>query len=118
MQWLTEPPTQLKHFGKLPVIGGSKCQAVTKTPKHGETFKIGERISVKALHTPCHTQDSICYFMEDGDQRVVFTGDTLFIAGVSDSDARKWFGSYNADTNHHQAADVSSKATRPRCTRR
>lgn len=54
---------------------------VTSTPKHGETFKIGERISVKALHTPCHTQDSVCYFMEDGDQRVVFTGDTLFIGG-------------------------------------
>lgn len=56
---------------------------MTMTPKHGETFKIGERITVKALHTPCHTQDSICYFMEDGDQRVVFTGDTLFIGGGS-----------------------------------
>lgn len=36
---------------------------------------------MKALHTPCHTQDSICYFFEDGDQRAVFTGDTLFIGG-------------------------------------
>lgn len=71
----------LKHFGKLPVIGGANCKAVTKTPKHNETFKIGERISVKVLHTPCHTQDSICYFMEDGNEHVVFTGDTLFIAG-------------------------------------
>ncbi|OJJ51021.1 hypothetical protein ASPZODRAFT_127017 [Penicilliopsis zonata CBS 506.65] len=71
----------LKTFGKLQVIGGSNCQAVTTTPKHDETFKIGERITVTALHTPCHTQDSICYFMQDGDQRVVFTGDTLFIAG-------------------------------------
>ena len=72
---------QLKQFGQLPIIGGRDCQGVTSTPKHGETFKIGERISVKALHTPCHTQDSICYFMEDGDQRAVFTGDTLFIGG-------------------------------------
>ncbi|KAH2547130.1 hypothetical protein KXW12_005895 [Aspergillus fumigatus] len=71
----------LKHFGKLPVIGGRNCQSVTQTPAHGETFKIGERISVKALHTPCHTQDSICYYMQDGDEKVVFTGDTLFIAG-------------------------------------
>ena len=38
---------------------------------------------MKALHTPCHTQDSICWFMEDGNQRVVFTGDTLFIGGWS-----------------------------------
>ncbi|KAI9928182.1 hypothetical protein ASPWEDRAFT_39018 [Aspergillus wentii DTO 134E9] len=71
----------LKQFGKLPVIGGRSCQGVTQTPKDGEVFKIGERITVKALYTPCHTQDSICFFMEDGDQRVVFTGDTLFIGG-------------------------------------
>jgi glyoxylase-like metal-dependent hydrolase (beta-lactamase superfamily II) len=69
-----------EHKG-VPVIGGENCEAKTKTPAHGETFKIGEGITVKALHTPCHTQDSICYFMEDSDEKVVFTGDTLFIAG-------------------------------------
>lgn len=64
------------------MIGGKQCEAVTRTPKHGETFKIGEEITVKALHTPCHTQDSICWLMEDGGDRVVFTGDTLFIGGT------------------------------------
>ena len=59
---------------------------MTRTPKHDETFKIGSGITVKALHTPCHTQDSICWFMEDGDERVVFTGDTLFIGGENISD--------------------------------
>ncbi|CAG7988067.1 unnamed protein product [Penicillium nalgiovense] len=72
----------LKQFKGLQVIGGKDCTSVTKTPAHGEEFKIGDRISVKALHTPCHTQDSICYYMQDGDQRVVFTGDTLFIGGM------------------------------------
>lgn len=74
---------QLSHFPdlKLSVIGGKDCEAVTKTPKHEESFKIGQKISVKALHTPCHTQDSICWLMEHGDDRVVFTGDTLFIGG-------------------------------------
>ncbi|KAL8690110.1 MAG: hypothetical protein Q9218_004378 [Villophora microphyllina] len=67
---------------KLPVIGGKDCEAVTKTPKHEESFKIGQKISVKALHTPCHTQDSICWLMEDGDEKVVFTGDTLFVGGM------------------------------------
>lgn len=57
---------------------------MTKTPKHGETFSIGS-IAVKALHTPCHTQDSICFFMQDGDDKVVFTGDTLFHGGGSSS---------------------------------
>ncbi|KAK3325493.1 beta-lactamase-like protein [Apodospora peruviana] len=64
----------------LEVIGGKDCQKVTRTPTHGEGFKIGS-IAVKALHTPCHTQDSICYFMQDGDDKVVFTGDTLFHGG-------------------------------------
>ncbi|GKT58883.1 hydroxyacylglutathione hydrolase [Colletotrichum tofieldiae] len=76
--------TQLGDLGldKLPIIGGKNCDGVTKTPGHGETFHIGS-IAVKALHTPCHTQDSICWFMQDGEQRVVFTGDTLFISGGS-----------------------------------
>ncbi|KAK1504061.1 hydroxyacylglutathione hydrolase [Colletotrichum tamarilloi] len=68
-------------LNKLPIIGGKDCEGVTRTPGHGESFKIGEGIAVKALHTPCHTQDSICWFMQDGDQKVVFTGDTLFISG-------------------------------------
>ncbi|KAK8189233.1 hydroxyacylglutathione hydrolase [Phyllosticta capitalensis] len=70
----------LKHY-KLPIIGGKDCAHKTHTPGHQETFKIGDGIKVTALHTPCHTQDSICYFFEDGSEKVVFTGDTLFIGG-------------------------------------
>ncbi|KAM3454926.1 hypothetical protein MY3296_002708 [Beauveria thailandica] len=65
---------------KLGIIGGKDCEGVTQTPKHGEVFKIGD-ISVRAVHTPCHTQDSICYYMEDSTGKAVFTGDTLFISG-------------------------------------
>ncbi|KAK3952491.1 beta-lactamase-like protein [Pseudoneurospora amorphoporcata] len=64
----------------LEIIGGKDCEKVNKTPAHGEGFNIGS-IAVKALHTPCHTQDSICWFMQDGDDKVVFTGDTLFHGG-------------------------------------
>jgi len=72
----------LKQFGSsTAVIGGKDCAKVTKTPPDGKTFKIGERITVTPLYTPCHTQDSICYFLEDGNDRAVFTGDTLFIGG-------------------------------------
>ncbi|KAK3703438.1 Cytoplasmic glyoxalase II [Vermiconidia calcicola] len=65
----------------VPIIGGKDCARVNKTPGHGDTFTVGDGIKVKALHTPCHTQDSICYFFEDGNDRAVFTGDTLFIGG-------------------------------------
>jgi len=53
---------------------------VTLTPGPNKGFSFGS-VLVKALHTPCHTQDSICWYMEDGDQKVVFTGDTLFHGG-------------------------------------
>ena len=68
---------------KVPIIGGKDCQAVTETPADGSKFSIGKNIEVTALYTPCHTQDSICWFMEDKskDERAVFTGDTLFIGG-------------------------------------
>lgn len=72
---------QLKEYEGIPILGGKDCELVSHVLKNGETFKIGDGITVKSLHTPCHTQDSICYFMEDGDDRAVFTGDTLFIAG-------------------------------------
>ncbi|KAI1435983.1 beta-lactamase-like protein [Xylaria sp. CBS 124048] len=64
----------------LPIVGGKNCEAVTKTPANGEAWSIGN-IAVKGYYTPCHTQDSICWFMQDGDEKVVFTGDTLFHGG-------------------------------------
>lgn len=72
---------QKKHYN-VPITGGKDCASVNKTPAHNETFSIGQGIKVTALHTPCHTQDSICYYVEDGDDRAVFTGDTLFIGGT------------------------------------
>jgi len=72
---------KLKSYS-IPIIGGRDCTKVSSTPKHGETFTIGDSIKVKALHTPCHTQDHICYLFEDVNDRAVFTGDTLFIGGT------------------------------------
>jgi hydroxyacylglutathione hydrolase len=65
----------------LEIFGGKDCEGVTKTPKDREDFSIGD-IKVKGFYTPCHTQDSICWFMEDSTGRVVFTGDTLFHGGM------------------------------------
>ncbi|KAI1636418.1 Las1-domain-containing protein [Biscogniauxia mediterranea] len=64
----------------LPIIGGKDCQDVTITPPNGEGFQVGS-LAVKGLYTPCHTQDSICWFVQDGEDKAVFTGDTLFHGG-------------------------------------
>lgn len=72
-----------KIYPKLPVIAGKQSPLVSQTPSHGSELSLGQNIIIKALHTPCHTQDSICYYAIDktSQDKVVFTGDTLFIAG-------------------------------------
>ncbi|KAI1098523.1 hydroxyacylglutathione hydrolase [Jackrogersella minutella] len=64
----------------LPIIGGKDCQSVSKILPDGDEFSVGD-VRVKALYTPCHTQDSICWYVRDGDDKAIFTGDTLFHAG-------------------------------------
>ncbi|KAK9898727.1 Metallo-hydrolase/oxidoreductase [Cystobasidium minutum MCA 4210] len=73
-----------KQFPGVTVYGGSSQVAgLTKKVNDGDSFKVGENIKVTGYHTPCHTQDSTCFFVEDSgkDQRGVFTGDTLFVGG-------------------------------------
>jgi len=73
-----------KEYPTATIYGGSdRSPAVTNIVKDGDTFKIGDDITVKCLATPCHTQDSICYYVQDisRGQKGVFTGDTLFVAG-------------------------------------
>jgi hydroxyacylglutathione hydrolase len=47
----------------------------------GDSLEIGGK-RVKILHTPGHTEDSICIY----DGRNLFTGDTLFIGGCGRTD--------------------------------
>lgn len=52
-----------------------------------EEFKIGE-ITLKVLHTPGHTLESVTYLLidEHGKNHAVFTGDTLFLGDVGRPD--------------------------------
>lgn len=50
--------------------------------RDGDTLPIGDA-RVRALHTPGHTGESMCYLL---DECVVFTGDTLFLASVGRPD--------------------------------
>ncbi|MEL6388997.1 MAG: MBL fold metallo-hydrolase [Bacteroidota bacterium] len=55
--------------------------------KDGEEFRIGE-VTLKALHTPGHTMESTTYLLIDneGKQRAIFSGDTLFLGDVGRPD--------------------------------
>lgn len=92
-----------KHV-KPQVYGGSfKIPGLTSLVKDGTKFMLSSpsktnqnqsdcndqteqqdsSIQVTCLATPCHTRDSICFYVNDldGGPGSVFTGDTLFIAG-------------------------------------
>lgn len=55
--------------------------------KHQQIFKVGD-ITFTLLHTPGHTMESSCYLLKDqeGKQKAIFTGDTLFIGDVGRPD--------------------------------
>jgi len=55
--------------------------------KDNEEFTVG-KCKIRVLHTPGHTPESTCYllFDESGNQKALFTGDTLFIGDVGRPD--------------------------------
>ncbi|KAG9245595.1 beta-lactamase-like protein [Calycina marina] len=65
---------------KYPITGGKDCDSVNITPSDRDAYKF-EGITITPLYTPCHTQDSICWLLEDSTGKAVFTGDTLFHGG-------------------------------------
>lgn len=69
----------------------------------GDEISIGE-IKLKALNTPGHSPDSISILLEEnGENKAVFTGDTLFVGDVGRPDLREQAGNITADRNKQAA---------------
>ena len=53
----------------------------------GQEFELGN-IRIRLLHTPGHTMESSCFLLidEEGREKALFTGDTLFIGDVGRPD--------------------------------
>ncbi|KAJ2254674.1 Cytoplasmic glyoxalase II [Coemansia sp. RSA 455] len=65
----------------LQVYGGdSRIPQMTHQLKDGEEFTLGS-LRVRAIQTFGHTTSSICYYIRSKNERIVFTGDTLFVGG-------------------------------------
>lgn len=63
----------------------------------GDEINLGEGIKLKAIHTPGHSPDSISIVLsENGKNKAVFTGDTLFIGDVGRPDLREKAGKLQA----------------------
>jgi len=67
------------------------AKAPVRYPHHGlgdgDGVAVGP-LRVRALDTPGHSPDSISYSVQDGEQRVVYTGDILFVGDVGRPDLR------------------------------
>lgn len=79
--WKAEHGTDLAVYG-----GDQRIDALSNQVSDGTQLRIGSRLHVHCLHTPCHTKGHICYHVteEGGDASsggAVFTGDTLFLGG-------------------------------------
>src|SRR5213594_4824179 len=51
-----------------------------------QKLSIGENASLTVIHTPGHTEGSLCFLLSTGRKRYLFTGDTLFVNAVGRPD--------------------------------
>ena len=80
---------ELANVTNATIVFGPECKARFKAVvgKDGDIFELG-KTKIKLLHTPGHTLESSSYllFDEQGKEKAVFTGDTLFVGEVGRPD--------------------------------
>lgn len=89
---------ELNRLLNSDIVMGAQTQAknVSRYINDGEKINIGS-ISLTAIHTPGHTPDSYCFYLEG----MLFTGDTLLIGatGRTDFQGGDAFAQYNSIFN-------------------
>ncbi len=73
-----------KLTGKQPFALGDRDPVTGVTVSDQARFPLGD-LEIRILHTPGHTEDSICICVGDA----VFTGDTLFVGKVGGTDLNR-----------------------------
>lgn len=71
--------------GSLFGFHGHVAPAAEIALKHDDVLVAGT-MSLSVIHTPGHTPGCICLLAQDGDERALFSGDTLFAGGVGRTD--------------------------------
>jgi hydroxyacylglutathione hydrolase len=57
-----------------------RIPGMTRGVDTGDIVRVGD-VEARCIHIPGHTLGAVAYFIDAGDERLVFTGDTLFCAG-------------------------------------
>jgi glyoxylase-like metal-dependent hydrolase (beta-lactamase superfamily II) len=79
-------PSVLEHHGplrvsKLPQPGRDACDAVEVTPLEDGAVVRAEGATLRALHTPGHAADHLCFALEE--ERAIFSGDNVLGVGTT-----------------------------------
>jgi glyoxylase-like metal-dependent hydrolase (beta-lactamase superfamily II) len=77
-----------KKTGATIIYGpGAETNYAIHSAKDNEVFQLG-KITIKVLHTPGHTMESVSYLLidEQGKEHALFSGDTLFLGDVGRPD--------------------------------
>jgi len=80
----------VEHAGEFGVTL-NPSPAPDKTLDENELLSIGN-IKITPISTPGHTPDGYCFYLKD--EKICFTGDTLFNEGIGRTDL--WGGDYSA----------------------
>ncbi len=110
--------------------GLQKCLTADRLLEDGDSVTLGETV-LRVMHTPGHTKGSVCYV--DEEDRVIFSGDTLFCMTIGRTDLpggddRQMLdslkrlialdGDYTVCTGHNRNTTLSSERVRNRYIRR
>jgi glyoxylase-like metal-dependent hydrolase (beta-lactamase superfamily II) len=66
---------------KMPWAGHDAAAGIRLTAIGDNAVVKGEGVSLRAIHTPGHAPDHLCYYLEE--ERAVFTGDVVLGAGTT-----------------------------------
>ncbi len=75
-----------EETGCITFLGAeSQSSCASKTITDGEKISLGQ-LTITALYTPGHTDDSYCFIATNAGQTYLFSGDTLLIRGTGRTD--------------------------------
>jgi hydroxyacylglutathione hydrolase len=72
-----------QNFKDISVVGTGyeHIPFLDRPLKHDDTLSVG-RLTVRAIHTPCHTKGHVCFLVTGTEgSPILFSGDTLFAGG-------------------------------------
>ena len=79
---LSDPKLNMSQFLNSSFVIHSRIHAL----EDNQDIYFGSEINLKVIHTPGHTPGSICLLLANPQEKILFSGDTLFYEGIGRTD--------------------------------